>query len=113
MKLPDEALASTPSGSAWGRTTVRVYLGIVVVAALLLAFDLAQGRPGSGSFFLSVLTAPWSALLAPVAGSLKGPLGDAGLIVVGLLLAAGCVALNARIAYGIAARMERDMSTKE
>lgn len=112
MKLPDEPLAAAPSASRWGRTTVRVYLGIVAVAAVLLAYDLVQGRPGTGSFFLSALTAPWSALLAPLAASLRGVLGDRGLVAAGLVLAAGCVALNARIAYGIAARMERDAADR-
>lgn len=113
MKLPDEPLAPTPSGSAWGRTTVRVYLGVVAVVVVLLVMDLARGQSGSGTFFLSVVTAPWSALLAPLAGALRGPLGERGMVVAGLLLAAGCVALNARIAYGIAARMERDAARKD
>jgi len=113
VKLPDEPLAAPPSASTWGRNTVRVYLGLVVVSAILLAIELAQGQGGAGSFFLSVLTAPWSALIAPLAASLRGPLGDRGLLAVGLLLAVGCVALNARIAYGIAARMQRDATPRD
>ncbi len=112
MKLPDEPLGAAPPGSSWGRITVRVYLGIAAASGALLAFDLAQGRSGIGSFFVSVVTAPWSALIAPLAGSLRGPLGDRGLLAVGLALAAGCVALNARIAYGIAARMQRDAADR-
>lgn len=113
MKLPDEPLTAPPIGSSWGRNTVRAYLAIVAVAAVLLAFDLAQGRGGAGSFFISVLTAPWSALIAPLAASLRASLGDRATVMLGLLLAAGCIALNARIAYGIAARMQRDATHHE
>lgn len=113
MKLPDEPLAATPQGSAWGRTTVRVYLGIVAVVAVLLAMDLSRGQSGTGTFFLSVVTAPWSALLAPLAGAVRGPLGERGMVAVGLLLAALCIALNARIAYGIAARIQRDLTKQD
>jgi hypothetical protein len=113
VELPEERLAPAPTGSRWGRTTVGVYLGLVAVCAAWLGWDLLSGHHAStGSFFLSVLTAPWSGLLAPLAGFVGGFVGPEGVRATGFGLLAACAALNARILYGIAARMQRDAADR-
>lgn len=105
---PEESLAPAPAGSAWGRRTARVYLALAALSLAVALIEMVRGRPGPGSLALSVLTSPWSALLAPLARGLAASLPGAAVQALGLALAAGCAALNARILYGIAARTERD-----
>lgn len=103
-----ESLEPSLPGSRWGRNAARVYLGVVVAAAVLLASELVSGRTGFGSLAISVLTAPWSGLLAPLASRLAPHLTPVAMRATGLSLVALTALLNARILYGIAARMERD-----
>ena len=105
---PDEPLATTPAASRWGRKAAGVYLAVAALAFVAVAIELVRGRPGLGVFAVSILTAPWSALLAPLARTLQGRVPDAALRPLGLVLALLCALLNARILYGIAARTERD-----
>lgn len=104
-----EMLSPAPAGSAWGRRTAAVYLGVVALAFALLAWELAAGQRGLGSIALSVLTAPWSAALALLAQSLAGSLPEGAMRVLGFALAVAAALLNARILYGMAARAERDV----
>ena len=106
---PDEPMAPTPPRSAWGRKAAGVYLGVVAVAAALLARELVVGRSGVGVFAVSVLTAPWSGLLAALARSLAERVSPGAMRAIGLVLAVLAALLNARIVYGIAARFERDV----
>ena len=104
-----ESLAPAPAGSRWGRLAARVYLGLVAAAFVLLAWELSAGQRGLGSIAVSVLTAPWSALLAMLAQALSGGVPPAAMRVLGFALAIASAALNARILYGMAARAERDV----
>jgi hypothetical protein len=106
---PEEPLAPTPARSTWGRNAARIYLVAVAIAALVLARELVVGRSGPGVLAISVLTAPWSGLLAGLARTLAGRMDPAALRALGLVLAALAALLNARILYGIAARAERDV----
>jgi len=106
---PIEPLAPAPSGSRWGRAVALVYLAAIVAAGVVLAMELARGRSGPGALAISVLTAPWSGLLAALAPTLAGRLAPGALRALGLVLVALTALLNARILYGIAARMERDL----
>lgn len=104
-----ETLTPAPTGSAWGRRTAAVYLGVVALAFALLLYELAAGQRGLGSIALSVLTAPWSAALAMLAQGLAGRLPEGAMRLLGFALAAAAALLNARILYGMAARAERDV----
>ncbi|MCC6972335.1 MAG: hypothetical protein IT434_19135 [Phycisphaerales bacterium] len=115
MAVPDstpdpssEALAPTPAGSRWGALVARIYLGLVGLALVLVVVEVARGERGLGAIAVTVLTAPWSGLLAPVAQWLAPSLPVAGLRALGFALAVGAALLNARVFYGIAARAERD-----
>jgi drug/metabolite transporter (DMT)-like permease len=103
-----EPLAPAPSGSRWGRNAAMVYLGVVAVAFAFTLRELATERSGTGTWAISVLTAPWSVLLAGVARVLAGRLEPGAMRVLGLALVLLSAALNARILYGIGARAERD-----
>lgn len=105
---PPETLAPAPAASRWGRRAATVYLSIVAAAFALLAWELSAGQRGLGSVAISVLTAPWSALLAMLAQALAGGVPEPAMRVLGFALAAASAALNARILYGMAARAERD-----
>ena len=104
-----EALAPAPAHSRWGRNAAAVYGGVAAVAFAFTLNDLAAGRSGTGTWAVSVLTAPWSVLLANVARLLAGRLALGTLRVLGLALMLLSALLNARILYGIAARAERDV----
>jgi hypothetical protein len=107
--LPVDDTPLAPSaGSRWGRRASRTYLAVVAFAAGAMVFELFAGRSGPGVFALSLLTAPWSVLLASLARSLYGHLGAGTLRALGLVLMALAALLNARIIHGIAARYERD-----
>jgi hypothetical protein len=88
-----------------------VYLALVAIAGALLASELASGRSGLGTLAISVLTAPWSGLLAALGKWLTGRASPGVLRAAGLVLVALCALLNARILYGMAARAERDSRT--
>jgi len=105
---PDEPLAPAPRGSRWGRKAASVYLGVVLAAMVLVVRELLIGSSGLGTLAISVLTAPWSALLSPLAKYLTGRVSPGALRAAGLVLLALCALLNARILYGIGARAERD-----
>jgi len=105
----DETLQPIPTGSQWGHKASRVFLIVALSAVGLMTYEAFSGRPGVGSLAASILSAPWSVLLAPVAQALHGRIADSAMRVIGLLLALGSVLLNSRIVYGIAARMERDL----
>ena len=105
----DESLQPTPVASRWGEKSARIFLIIALVAVAIMIFEAASGRPGVGSLAASILGAPWSVLLAPLAGWLHGRVPDTALRVTGVLLALASVWLNSRIVYGIAARTERDL----
>jgi hypothetical protein len=106
--LPDEPLAPSPRGSRWGRNAAGVYLGVLVLATAMVVREMLVGSSGLGILAVSVLTAPWSALLAPLAKFLTGRMAPGTLRAAGLVLLALCALLNARILYGIGARAERD-----
>ncbi|MEO5989259.1 MAG: hypothetical protein ABIU54_04540 [Candidatus Eisenbacteria bacterium] len=105
----DEPLQPAPQSSAWGRKASRIFLLIGLSAVGLTIYEVFSGRSGVGSLAAGILSAPWSVLLAPLARAMQGRVPDDALRVIGLLLALGCVLLNSRIVYGIAARMERDL----
>ncbi len=106
--LPDtESLAPTPA-SRWGRMVVRTYLIVAAGASLLMVRELFANQSGLGTMALSVLTAPWSVLLAYVAQAVAPGLTPGAMRAVGLALMLLAVLLNARILYGIASRAERD-----
>ncbi len=105
---PDEPLAPSPPASRWGRKAAGVYLGVVALAMVLVVRELLIGSSGLGTLAVSVLTAPWSALLSALAKFLTGRVAPGTLRAVGLVLLALCALLNARILYGIGARAERD-----
>lgn len=107
-----ETLAPTPAGSAWGKRVAFVYLGAVVLAFALTFVETARGEHGLGSVAVTVLTAPWSGLLANLAQALGGSLGVAGMRALGVTLTAAAALLNARVFYGIVARMERDARSR-
>ena len=107
--MNSETLEPTPEHSAWGEKSARIFLIIALVAVAIMIFEAASGRPGVGSLAASILGAPWSVLLAPLAGWLHGRVPDTALRVTGVLLALASVWLNSRIVYGIAARTERDL----
>lgn len=115
MSAPDsgssstlETLTPTPTGSRWGALVARIYLSLVGLALVLVVVEVARGERGLGAIAVTVLTAPWSGLLAPVAQWLAPSLPVAGLRAMGFALAVGAALLNARVFYGIAARAERD-----
>ena len=66
------------------------------------------GASGFGTMAISILTAPWSVLLASVARLLAPSLAPAVMRGAGLALIVLATLLNARILYGMAARAERD-----
>lgn len=103
-----ETLAPTPSGSRWGRNVARVYLVLVALAIALVLFEVARGERGLGAVAMTVLTAPWSGLLAPFAQWLAPHVPVLVLRAIGFVLAVGSALLNARVFYGIAARAEGD-----
>ncbi len=103
-----ETLAPTPAGSAWGKRVAFAYLGAVGLAFALTFVETSRGEHGLGSVAVTVLTAPWSGLLANLAQALGGSLSVAGLRVLGVALTLAAALLNARVFYGIVARMERD-----
>lgn len=105
-----ESLAPAPAGSRWGRNAALVYGGVCAVAFAFTLRELIGGRSGTGTWAISVLTAPWSVLLASVARMLSDRLAPAFLRALGLALVLLSAALNARIVYGMAARAERDAS---
>ncbi len=105
----DEALQPAPTASAWGQKASRMFLIVALAAVALMTYEAFSGRPGVGSLAAGILSAPWSVLLASVAQALHGRIPDDAMRIIGLLLALGCVLLNSRIVYGIAARMERDV----
>jgi len=105
----DEPLTPTPAHSQWGRKVATGYLVLVGVAFVLVIVELLRGSPGLGVLAVSVLTAPWSALLSSLAKFLAPRLPIDALRVLGLALAVLSALLNARMLYGIAARAERDM----
>ncbi len=104
-----ESLAPTPERSRWGRNAAAGYGGVAAVAFAFTLRDLAAGRSGTGTWAVSVLTAPWSVLLANVARMLAGRLTPGALRALGLALVLLSALLNARILYGMAARAERDV----
>ena len=103
-----ESLAPTPAGSRWGRSAALVYLGVAAIAFAFTLRELSTGRSGTGTWAISVITAPWSVMLAAVARGLAGKLSPGAMRGLGLLLVGISAALNARILYGMAARAERD-----
>jgi hypothetical protein len=103
-----ESLAPTPAGSRWGRNAALVYLGVVAVAFAFTLSELFANRSGTGTWAISVLTAPWSVLLANLARVLADRLAPGALRTLGLALVLLSAALNARILYGMGARAERD-----
>ena len=103
-----EPLAPAPPHSRWGRSAVRVYLALVAIAAGLTARELFAGRSGVGTWAVSVLTAPWSVLLAGLARALAPRMDAVAMRACGIALVVLAAALNARILYGMAARAERD-----
>jgi hypothetical protein len=104
----EESLAPPPAGSGWGRKVARTYLAVAALAALLMVRELLAGASGFGTMAISILTAPWSVLLASVAGLLAPSLAPAVMRGAGLALIVLATLLNARILYGMAARAERD-----
>lgn len=105
----DESLQPAPAASLWGQKASRMFLIVALPAVALMAYEAFSGHPGVGSLAASILSAPWSVLLSGLAQMVQGHLAPAAMRVIGLLLALGCVLLNSRIVYGIAARMERDL----
>jgi len=103
-----ESLAPAPAGSRWGRNAALVYGGVCAVAFAFTLRELFAGQSGTGTWAISVLTAPWSVLLASVARMLSGRLAPQALRALGVALVLLSAALNARIVYGMAARAERD-----
>ena len=93
ITLPEDRLEATPSGSRWGRNVQLVYLGVVAVAFVALLVEMSQGHSGVGAIAVSVLTAPWSGLLAMLARALGGALAPDAMRVVGLLLVAALLVL--------------------
>jgi hypothetical protein len=57
---------------------------------------------------VTVLTAPWSGLLVNLAKALGGSLSVGAMRALGVALTVAAALLNARVFYGIVARMERD-----
>lgn len=104
-----ESLEPAPAHSRWGRQAAAVYAGVTAIAFGFTLRDLQAGHSGTGTWAVSVLTAPWSVLLANVARMLAGRLAPVVLRSLGLALMLLCAALNARILYGMAARAERDV----
>jgi hypothetical protein len=104
----EEALAPAPGGSAWGRKVARAYLVIAGLAAALMVRELVAGASGIGTMAISILTAPWSVLLASLARALAPALAPGVMRALGLTLVVLSALLNARILYGMAARGERD-----
>jgi len=103
-----ESLVPAPAGSRWGRNAAGVYGGIAMIAFAFTLRELFTGQSGTGTWAISVLTAPWSVLLANVARLLADRLAPEVLRSLGLALVLLSAALNARIVYGMAARAERD-----
>ena len=110
ITLPEDRLEATPSGSRWGRNVQLVYLGVVAVAFVALLVEMSQGHSGVGAIAVSVLTAPWSGLLAMLARALGGALAPDAMRVVGLVLVVLSALLNSLVLRGIAARAQRDAS---
>jgi hypothetical protein len=104
-----ESLEPAPAHSRWGRKAAAVYGGVTAIAFAFTLRDLQAGHSGTGTWAVSVLTAPWSVLLANVARMLAGRLGSGTLRALGLALVLLSALLNARILYGMAARAERDV----
>ena len=105
----EEALAPPPAGSQWGRLVSRGYLVVAALATALMVRDLVAGRSGFGTMAISILTAPWSVLLAYVARALAPALAPGAMRALGVVLVVLSALLNARILYGMAARAERDV----
>ncbi len=103
-----ETLAPTPAGSAWGKRVAFAYLGAVALALVLTFVETARGEHGLGSVAVTVLTAPWSGLLANLAQALAGSLGVTAMRALGVTLTVAAALINARVFYGIVARMQRD-----
>jgi hypothetical protein len=103
-----ESLEPVPGRSRWGRNAALVYGGVCAVAFAFTLRELFTGQSGTGTWAISVLTAPWSVLLANVARLLADRLTPGALRATGLALVLLSAALNARILYGMAARAERD-----
>lgn len=107
--LPNEEdLAPAPPGSAWGRKVSRAYLAAAAIAVALMVRELVVGRSGFGTMAISILTAPWSVLLASLARTVSPSLAPGVMRALGLALVVVSALLNARILYGMAARGERD-----
>jgi hypothetical protein len=106
---PPESLAPAPSHSRWGLRAAQVYLALVAVTLGFTVREMLTGVSGTGTWGISVLTAPWSVLLSFLARSLAPHAPAGAMRALGLLLVAASAALNARILYGIAARAERDV----
>ncbi len=109
MPPDDEVLAAAPSGSRWGRAVARTYLALGGLALALVVRELVVGRSGIGTMAISILAAPWSVLLAYVAGAVSPALAPGAMRAAGLVLIVLALLLNARILYGMAARAERDV----
>jgi hypothetical protein len=109
QESPQESLAPAPEHSRWGRNAAALYGGVTAIAFAFTLRELLAGRSGTGTWAVSVLTAPWSVLLANVARMLAGRLGPGTLRALGLTLVLLSALLNARILYGMAARAERDV----
>lgn len=107
-----ETLATTPAGSGWGRRVAIVYLTLVGLALVLTFVEVARGEHGLGAVAVTVLTAPWSGLLANLAQALGGSLSVGAMRALGVALTVGAALLNARVFYGIVARMERDAHSR-
>lgn len=109
VPLPnEEGLTPAPSGSDWGRKVSRAYLAAAAIAAALMVRELVVGESGFGTMAISILTAPWSVLLASLARAVSPSLAPGVMRGLGLGLIVVAVGLNARILYGMAARAERD-----
>lgn len=85
-----------------------VYLTLVGLALVLTFVEVARGEHGLGAVAVTVLTAPWSGLLVNLAKALGGSLSVGVMRALGVALTLAAALLNARVFYGIVARMERD-----
>ncbi|MBK7368293.1 MAG: hypothetical protein IPJ04_10400 [Candidatus Eisenbacteria bacterium] len=115
MSTPDnatptepETLATTPAGSGWGRRVATIYLTLVGLSLVLTFVEVARGERGLGAVAVTVLTAPWSGLLANLAQAIGPSLSVGAMRALGVALTVGAALLNARVFYGIVARMQRD-----
>ncbi|MBI5169908.1 MAG: hypothetical protein HZA61_10500 [Candidatus Eisenbacteria bacterium] len=111
-KPAPETLAPTPAGCGWGRRVAIVYLALVGLALVLPFVEVARGEHGLGAVAVTVLTAPWSGLLANLAQAIGPSLPVAAMRALGVTLTVAAALLNARVFYGIVARMERDARSR-